>query len=289
MALPVLTHEAGGWGAIRAALPATHFEVFGDFTGLRAMELFLPTCLLMLGNQSMYQKFFSAKTEKDATRAVVGWFVGILVLETVIVALAVVGSALFRTGEVSEHPREILAYTALHGLPRVLGAVMVGAIFAKVISTANNYLFSPATNLINDVYVRYVRPDASNRTILLVSRGLVVLLGVWSLWQSLGTGSVLEKALYAYTIYSAALTPVILAAFFWRRATAAGAVASIAAGTVVTVFWDAAWVKAALPKIVSERDAIFPALAASLVGLFLVSVLTKRPSEAQLAPFAESA
>ncbi len=289
VALPVLTHEAGGWGAIRAALPATHFEVFGDFTGLRAIELFLPTCLLMLGNQSMYQKFFSAKTEKDATRAVVGWFVGILILETVIVALAVVGSALFRTGEVSEHPREILAYTALHGLPRVLGAVMVGAIFAKVISTANNYLFSPATNLINDVFVRYVRPDASNRTILVVSRGLVVLLGLWSLWQSLGTGSVLEKALYAYTIYSAALTPVILAAFFWKRATAAGAVASIAAGTVVTVFWDTAWVKATLPKIVSERDAIFPALAASLVGLFLVSVLTKRPSEAQLAPFAESA
>ncbi len=289
VALPVLAHEAGGWGVIRAALPATHFEVLGDFTGLRAMELFLPTCLLMLGNQSMYQKFFSAKTEKDATRAVVGWFVGILVLETVIVALAVVGSALFRTGEVSEHPREILAFTALHGLPKVLGAVMVGAIFAKVISTANNYLFSPATNLINDVYVRYVRPDASNRTILLVSRGLVVLLGLWSLWQSLGTGSVLAKALYAYTIYSAALTPVILAAFFWRRATAAGAVASIAAGTFVTVFWNSGWVKTALPKIVSERDAIFPALAASLVGLFLVSVLTERPSEAQLAPFAENA
>ncbi len=289
VALPVLTHKVGGWGAVRAALPATHFEFLGDFTGLRAMELFLPTCLLMLGNQSMYQKFFSAKTEKDATRAVVGWFVGILILETVIVALAVVGSALFRTGEVSEHPREILAYTALHGLPKLLGAVMVGAIFAKVISTANNYLFSPATNLINDVYVRYLRPNASDRAILLVSRGLVVLLGLWSLWQSLGTGSVLAKALYAYTIYSAALTPVILAAFFWRRATAAGAVASIAAGTVVTVFWDTGWVRAALPAIVSERDAIFPALAASLVGLFLVSLATRRPSEAQLSPFAETA
>ncbi len=289
VALPVLTHEVGGWGAVRAALPATHFAVLGDFTGLRAMELFLPTCLLMLGNQSMYQKFFSAKSEKDATRAVVGWFVGILILETVIVALAVVGSALFRTGEVNEHPREILAYTALHGLPKLLGAVLVGAIFAKVISTANNYLFSPATNLINDVYVRYLRPDASNGNVLLVSRGMVVLLGGWSLWQSLGTGSVLAKALYAYTIYSAALTPVILAAFFWRRATAAGAVASIAAGTVVTVFWDTRWVKAALPAIVTERDAIFPALAASLLGLFLISLATKRPSAAQLAPFTENA
>jgi SSS family solute:Na+ symporter/sodium/proline symporter len=288
IALPVLAARAGGWHAVAAALPATHFQVFGDFTLLRAGELFLPTCLLMLGNQSMYQKFFSARTEKDATRAVVGWFIGIVILETVIVALAVVGSALFATGEVSVNPREILAYTAIHGLPTLLGAIMVGAIFAKVISTANNYLFSPATNLINDVFVRYLRPDASNRTILLVSRLLVVLLGCWSLYQSLGTRSVLEKALYAYTIYSAALTPVILAAFFWRRATAAGAVASIAAGTFVTVFWDSGFVHTHLPPIVAERDAIFPALLASLVCLFVVSLVTPRPSAAQLTPFAES-
>jgi SSS family solute:Na+ symporter/sodium/proline symporter len=287
VALPVLVAHAGGWAAIEAVLPATHFQVLGDFTLLRGFELLVPTCLLMLGNQSMYQKFFSAKTEKDATRAVVGWFIGILILETVIVALAVVGSALFRTGEVADHPREILAFTALHGLPEILGAIMVGAIFAKVISTANNYLFSPATNLINDVFVRYIRPDASNQTVLLVSRVMVVLLGLWSLLQSLGTHSVLEKALYAYTIYSAALTPVILAAFFWKRATAAGAVSSIAAGTFVTIFWDSEYVKLHLPKIVAERDAIFPALLASLLCLGLVSLLTPRPTEAQLAPFAE--
>ena len=166
---------------------------------------------------------------------------------------------------------------------------MVGAIFAKVISTANNYLFSPATNLINDVFVRYLRPDASNRSILFVSRILVVFLGLWSLFQSLGTRSVLEKALYAYTIYSAALTPVILAAFFWRRATASAAVTSIAAGTIVTVFWDTPFVHSHFPSAIAERDAIFPALIASLLCLVTVSLLTPRPSEAQLAPFAEPA
>ncbi len=288
VALPILSTKAGGWHHIAATLPDTHFQLLGDFTPIRALELFLPTCLLMLGNQSMYQKFFSAKTEKDATRAVVGWFVGIVILETVIVAIAVVGSSLYATGEVHDKPREILAYTALHALPRILGAIMVGAIFAKVISTANNYLFSPATNLIQDVFIRYIRPDASNKTILLVSRFLVVLLGIWSLVQSLGTRSVLEKALYAYTIYSAALTPVILAAFFWRRATAAGAVASIFAGTFVTVFWDTAAVHRIFPAYISERDAILPALLASLFCLFFVSLVTTKPTVKQLAPFAEA-
>ena len=288
VALPLLTHIAGGWQAIAGALPATHFQVFGDFSPMQAAEFFLPTCLLMLGNQSMYQKFFSAKTAKDATRAVVGWFIGIIILESVIVALAVIGSALFPGGEVHERPREILAYTGMHALPRLLGAILVGAIFAKVISTANNYLFSPATNLVNDVFVRYIQRDASNKRILIVSRLMVVFLGLWSLWQSLGIKSVLKMSLHAYTIYSAALTPVILAAFFWKRATAAAAVSSIAAGTFVTIFWDFEFVHRHLPAVVSERDSIFPALIASLLCLGIVSLLTPRPSEAQLTPFAVS-
>ncbi len=290
IALPVLIHQAGGWSTVLTALPTTHFQVFGDISPITAMELFLPTCLLMLGNQSMYQKFFSAKSGKDATRAVVGWIVGTVILETVIVTLAVVGSAIFRSGEVHDHPREILAYTGFHAMPAgaagsLLGALLVGAIFAKIISTANNYLFSPATNLVNDLFVRYLKPQASNQQVLLVSRLMVVLLGLWALYQGLHTESVLKKSLYAYTIYSAALTPVILSAFFWRRATAAGAVASIAAGTVVTVFWDSAG--AHLPTAIAQRDAIFPALLVSLLSLVLISLATPPPTAVQLRPFAE--
>ena len=286
LALPVLVHRAGGWQAVHTALPASHFTVFDDLSLIQCLELFLPTCLLLLGNQSMYQKFFSAKSEKDARRAVVGWIIGTILLETVIVAIAVTGSAMFPTGEVSKAPREILAYCGLHGFGdgsvtlRLLGALLMGAIFAKIISTANNWLFSPATNLVNDIYVRYMQPEASNKKVLIVGRLMVVLLGLWSLFQSLGTESVLKKALYAYTIYSAALTPVILAAFFWRRATAAAAVASIAVGTVVTVSWDT--VAPRLPGAIGQRDAIFPALLASLVCLITVSLFTASPDRAKL-------
>ena len=359
IALPVLVHNFGGWSAVHAALPSSHFRIFGDIhpinsyvgtnilpDGTRerissAMELFLPTCLLMLGNQSMYQKFFSARSERDATRAVAGWIVGTVILETVIVALAVAGSAIFPTGEVHDHPREILAYVGLHGFSpqqtvttiptpasavilsgarsaqskdlrsdaatpivittteirpapvaamlNLLGALLVGAIFAKIISTANNYLFSPATNLVNDIFVRYLRPNAGNRQTLLVSRAMVVLLGLWALYQGLHTESVLKESLYAYTIYSAALTPVILAAFYWRRATASAAVASIFTGTFVTVFWDSAFIHHHVPAILADRDAIFPALIASLLCLIIVSLLTPRPNLAHLTPFADNA
>jgi solute:Na+ symporter, SSS family len=283
LALPFVLRAAGGWGDVTRALPASHFQALGDFNLAQALELFLPTMLLMLGNQSMYQKFFSAKSEKDARNAVVGWIIGTVILETVIVALAVFGSVVFPAGEVRERPREIIAYTALHGLPPWLGALLMGAVFAKIISTANNYLFSPSTNLVNDVFSRYLAPRASNKQVLIVSRLVVVLLGIWALYQALSTSSVLAKTLYAYTIYSAALTPVILAAFYSRRANAKGAVSAIAAGTLVTFFWDT--VKQHLPSMLAQRDAIFPALLAALLCLVVVSALTAPPKPEQLALF----
>jgi len=287
IAAPYLFFEAGGWAGLHAALPPTHFEALGNLSFARAMEFLVPTMLLMLGNQVMYQKFFSAKTSNDARISVVGWIVGTVVLETLIVAIAVFGSALYPSGEVSRQPFEIIPYTARHGLPAFLGALLLGAVFAKVISTASNYLFSPATNLINDVFVRYIAPDASHKRVLIVSRLVVTLLGCWALYQAIYAQSILEKMLWAYTIYSAALTPVVLAAFYSKRVTAWGAVAAIAAGTVVTLSWDIPSVKALFPPILAERDAIFPALFAAVAALIVVSLFTPRPAPEQLAQFSD--
>jgi solute:Na+ symporter, SSS family len=282
---PMLFLKAGGWAGLHAALPETHFQVLGNLTLLRALEFLVPTMLLMLGNQVMYQKFFSAKSEKDARISVIGWILGTVLLETLIVAIAVFGSALYQTGEVAKQPYEIIPYTARHGLPAFMGALLLSAVFAKVISTASNYLFSPATNLVNDVFVRYIAPDASHKRVLIISRLAVVVLGCWALYQAIYAQSILQKMLYAYTIYSAALTPVVLAAFYSKRVTAWGAVAAIGTGTVVTLAWDVPGVRDVFPQVIGQRDAIFPALIAAVVALIVVSLFTAPPSAEQLTKF----
>ena len=145
-----------------------------------------------------------------------------MLLETLIVAIAVIGSALYKTGEVAAQPYEIIPYTARHGLPALMGALLLGAVFAKVISTASNYLFSPARISSKTSSCATSRPSASNKRVLIVSRLAVVLLGCWALYQAIYAPSILAKMLYAYTIYSAAVTPVVLAAFYSKRATAVG-------------------------------------------------------------------
>ena len=88
VAAPMLLAKAGGWAGLHAALPPQYFEVLGNYrmSGgvrgpasmgvVRALEFLVPTLLLMLGNQVMYQKFFSARTERDARISVVGWTAG---------------------------------------------------------------------------------------------------------------------------------------------------------------------------------------------------------------------
>jgi SSS family solute:Na+ symporter len=275
---PLLLNSAGGWSQVRQTLPASHFTVLGDVGLSQALGFFIPTMLLLVGNQGMYQKFFSARSEKDANYAVAGWIVGTLLLETLLIMFAVIGSAKFHT----DQPREIIPLTARQGLPVVLGAILLGGIFAKVISTANNYLFSPATNLIHDVYERFINRNATERQSLIVARVLVVGLGAFALIQAAQFESVLKASLYAYTIYGAAVTPVVLAVFFWRRATTQGAIASIALGTVITIGWNLAQ---SLWGFQKDIDAVYPALAASVASLILVSLATPAPAAAKWKPF----
>ncbi len=275
IAIPLVLKKAGGWQHVAEVLPATHFQVFGNLTVLQAFGLMIPTMLLLVGNQGMYQKFFSARSEQDAKFAVYGWIAGTLLLETLLVMLAVIGSSLFHT----DKPREIIPITAFKGLPSLVGAILLGGIFAKVISTANNYLFSPATNLIHDVYGRFINPRASERRKLVMSRVIVVLLGLFALLQATRFESILKAALYAYTVYGAAVTPVVMAVFFWKRATTIAAITSIALGTAVTVGWNLAGF---------DLDAVYPALGASVISLIVVSLMTAPPLPGKWKPFFEN-
>jgi SSS family solute:Na+ symporter/sodium/proline symporter len=96
--------------------------------------------------------------------------------------------------------------------------------------------------------------------------------------------SILNAALYAYTVYGAAVTPAVMAVFFWKRCTTAGAVTSIGVGTTVTVAWNVA--QAMGWKY--DLDAVYPALAASVACLVFVSLATAPPKAEKWKPFFET-
>jgi SSS family solute:Na+ symporter/sodium/proline symporter len=274
IALPFLIQHAGGWGSIVNALPREHFQVLGDMSIFEALGYSLPTMLLLLGESNMYQRFFSARDENTAKRAVVGWIVGTIVMETAIVVTAIVGSAIFLGIE----PEMVILQSARFGLPLIVGCIMLAAIVAIIVSTADSFLLVPSTNIIRDIYQRFINPEASQRKIVLYSRIVVVLLGIIAFVQVRFFTTVLEMALYAYTVYGVGITPAVMAAFFWKRATAAGGVASISAGMITTILWKLLGNPCGVPTV-------YPPLILSLSCLIFISLVTPAPEKEKWKPF----
>jgi SSS family solute:Na+ symporter/sodium/proline symporter len=122
---------------------------------------------------------------------------------------------------------------------------------------------------------------------MVVSRLIVILLGLFAVLQASQFQSVLKASLYAYTVYGAAVTPSVMAVFFWRRSNTAGAISSIVLGTFVTVVWQLLqnFGPPAIQAAIGKWDAVYPALIASVLSLILVSLFTAPPSTQQLAAF----
>lgn len=290
--VPLALAAMGGWQQVHT-LPADHFTVFGKSDWVWAAGVFFPTFFLLLGESSMYQKFFAAKDEHAARRAVIGMIIGVIVIETLLCTLAVIGSSKYITlapfagadGGLNKAETEtIILQVARFDLPMYAGALLIAAAVAIILSTANTFLMIPSTNVTRDIYQRFINPGAPQAQIVTFQRVLIVVLGIVAYVVATFFKSILDMAFTAYTMVGAGITPALLAAFLWKRTTVAGGVASIAAGMLVTILITAA--NFIFPEPLMETDyIIIPAAIASISALILVSLATPPPPEEKWKPF----
>ena len=277
LAVAFMVGEAGGPGAALAALPPDHVSLFGTLGPQAALALFLPTMFLLLGEANMYQKFFSARDERAARLAVGGWIVGTILVETLIDSTGVFAGA-FLPGLTETQSEEVVIRVATDVLPGSLGVVLVCGAAAIIVSTANSFLLTPATNLVRDVYQRFIDPSISGARVIVCARVVVVVLGVFGYAAGRFFPTILAMAVWAYTMYGAGITPALLGALLWRRATPAGGVASILAGMVTTLGWEIVGLVRSVegaPDYPLGLETAYPALALSVGTLIAVSLATQ--------------
>ena len=225
----------------------------------------------------MYQRFSASKDHESATKATFILIFAVLIIELLIIASSWVASSLILKDEVGKY---VLIHTAYDLLPTFLGALMLATIVGIIISTADSFLLIPANSLIKDIYLKYINEDASEKRIVALSRLLVLILGIIAYLVSIAfskSTGFFERALYAYTIYGASITPVLLAALFWKKSTKEGAVASILSGIIITLLWKEFpilwnW----LPKgLYNSLDEVLPAIIVSSIVLIIGSIATQ--------------
>ena len=299
-ALPYMIFEVGGLGAVVQQLPAGHLTPLGGHNLLWVAGVALPTFLLLLGESGMYQKFFSARDEKAARRAVIGMIAGVMVIETALALLAIVGRAAFpdlmtQTSVLGRAASEtVILHIARHGLPLLGGAVLLAAAIAIVLSTGNTFLLVPSTNVSRDLFQRFFSPDSSEKQMLMVQRTAIALFGVLALLLLTQFETVLSMALYAYSLVGASLTPALLAAFLWKRVTPQGGVACIGGGlgSILGIgLLSRLGVNFTLTMGGTEFDfagseyIVIPGVLISMTLLVMVSLLTSPSPEEKWAPF----
>jgi len=210
------------------------------------------------------------------------------VVETLIDSVGVFGS-LQVAGLDAAASEAIVVRVAIDALPVALGLLLVCGAAAIVVSTANSFLLTPATNLVRDVYQRFINPQATDRQLLVYTRVMVVLLGAAGFIALGFFQTILQMALWAYTMYGAGITPALLAALAWRRATRLAGVLSILAGMLTTLGWEIAGMvmatEGAGPVYPLGLQTVYPALLLSIATLVIVSLITPPPSRDDLAPF----
>ncbi len=300
IALPYLIFANGGIGTVLSNLPAEHTTVLGGHSWLWAVGVAMPTFLLLMGESGMYQKFFSAKNATAARQAVVGMIVGVVVIETTLALLAIVGRSVYpdlleQTSILGRAASEtVILFIARDGLPLLLGMVLLAAAIAIVLSTGNTFLLVPSTNVSRDLYQRFVNPEASEKQKLNVQRMSIVLFGALGVVLLTQFQTVLEMALYAYSLVGASLTPALLAAFMWKRVTPQGGVACIAGG-LGTIVGLAVLNRLGIEftmtlggtafDFASSDYIVIPGVIASVSLMVVVSLLTPKSPEEKWRPF----
>ena len=287
IAIPIFLVKAGGFEGMAISFAEMgkndHMNFWGVYSGMDIINFCLPSFLLIMGDANMYQRFFASKDAKGAKSATKTLIVAVLIAELMIIVAAWIASSMIPDAEVGKY---VLIYASHEFLPPFIGAIMMTTIVGIIISTADSYLLVPTTTLMRDIYLNYFNKNADQAKIVFLSRVLVIVLGIIAYAVSLGfakSAGFFERALYAYTIYGAAITPSLVAALFWKGATKEGAIASILVGTLTTLLWkESSFIMNIVPvEIYGNMDEVLPAITFSVISLVLVSLFTlkKNPKE----------
>lgn len=299
LTLPFAIAAHGGVDAVVTTIEGTKPEYLSLFEGHDAwwiLGVILPTFLLLMSESSIYQKFASAKDSASAKKAVIGMLAGVVIIEFVMCAIAVVGFAIY-----SKDPRffladgsinramseEIILRIGFEQVPSLVGSMLFAAGVAIILSTGNTFLMVTSTNLSNDILKPYFLKNADSKKVIRIQQISIAILGLLAYALVTQFQTVLEMAFISYTMIGASLAPVLLASFFWKRVTPTGGVASIIAGMSVPVInklLEVAGLSIGIFPVDTDYVAI-PSLAASLIMLVGVSLLTKPSPPEKWKPF----
>ena len=258
--------------ATSAAVPVENWNVFSSWTDILSG---LAWGLGYFGMPHIIIRFMSLKSQKELKKSAkigITWTILILFFSAMI---GVVGRMFIGFDESINQNSLVFIAIVRRIFPGLISGILLSAVLAASMSTADSQLLAAASAFASDVYKPVIRKDkASDKEMLWIGRMVVLMIALLALViaSNPNAGSIMALVSNAWGIFGAAFGPTILLSLFWKRFNFQGAVAGILVGAIVDIGWFVLLASTGLYELL-------PGFIAGLLAAILVSLCTKKPSK----------
>lgn len=281
----VVFFDLGGVGDVFADISSRnpdYLSLFHGTTFIGAVSLFawgLGYC----GQPHILVRFMAidkVKQLRGARRIGISWMIftvgGAMLVG--LVGIAYTGRLNVNIGD----PETIFIYFARVLFHPFIAGFLLSAILAAIMSTISSQLLVTSSSVTQDFYNAFLRRDASQKELLLISRLSVVLVAIISYLLSITPNdSILNLVGHAWAGFGSAFGPVMVLSLLWKRTTTAGAIAGMVTGGLTVLLWTY------LDHPLKEVYSMIPGFSLALLVTFVVSLMTRPPSDVIQNEFAQ--
>ena len=174
--------------------------------------------------------------------------------------------------------------------PPVIAGILLSAIIAASMSTADSQLLVASSSFTSDIYKPIIRKNATDKETIWVGRIVVLIISIIAYFiassEGQGAQAIMNLVSNAWAGFGSAFGSVVILSLFWRRFTYKGALAGVIAGALTDFLWLALFTTT-LNGMFGEgfRTCVWnsglyeliPGFAASMIVAIVVTLLDKKP------------
>lgn len=223
----------------------------------------------------------SSMMKKSATVAII-WVIlslGAAIALAYLGRMLPIGQKLLESGQ----QETIFIHLARELFPAFIAGLLMAAIIAAAMSTADSQLLVASSSFTSDIYKPVFRKKATDKEIMWVGRLVVILVAIVAYFiaasKGNGAAAIMNMVGNAWAGFGSAFGPVVLLSLFWRRTTYSGAVAGVVGGAVTDIVWY---------LFLSKSTGIYELLPGFIVGALccvVVSLISPAPGAEALAVY----
>lgn len=227
-------HQIGGPAELAAALPLGHFSVMGNYEIITFATIFIAFFLGEALVQPYAQRAFCAPDPKNAQKGYMLSGLFGLMFFTVTATLGLVALIMFP----NIAPDQALPTLVKNILPIGITGLVLAALLAVVMSTADSYLNSTAVVFVRDIYSKHINCNASSKQHLKIERWVSLIVGVVATLFALTATSIVDALLMSYSLWAPTMIIPLIGAVLFNVMSKRAALSAIFLGGATTALWN---------------------------------------------------